>query len=256
MTQFDPSWPQDWSTIYDAMDIDRTLHLNFYTSLISAGTGSLLDLGCGTGSITVAIADSMDSGTRVVGVDLSPKMIEIARSRAPHYSWLVGDICAPPVEGRFDLIVICFHTLQALVENVQLHQAFYAIANLLTPTGRFAFDIYQPNLDWLGSIGPAPYVARRYTDPDGRRIDVIEQNGRYDADSRILSGEWTLRDSATGEPIKIAPIVQRVRQYFPEDIDVALAHAGMHWVGRFGELDRRPLEPGSKRQVYICARDG
>lgn len=252
MTQDDHSWPDAWSALYDTMDVDRTPHLTFYRSLVTENTGSLLDLGCGTGSITLAIADAMGSDASVVGVDLSPKMIEIARARAPQHRWIVGDIAAPPVEGHFDLIVICFHTVQALVEETQLHQAFRAIAGLLAPRGRFAFDIYQPNIAWLDTITADPYVARQFTDSSGRAIDVIEYDGQYDPASRILSGQWSLRDHATGTTIEIEPIRQQLRQYFPEDIDRALAHAGMRWTERFGELDRRKFEPTSKRQVYIC----
>lgn len=252
MTDDTSAWPEAWSTIYDVMDIDRSPHLGFYKGLVSPQTHSLLDLGCGTGSITLPIAEDMPAGSRVVGVDLSPKMIEIARARAPEHTWVVGDICAPPVTGRFDLIVICFHTLQLLLEDAQLDQAFGAIAGLLTPGGRFAFDIYQPNLEFLATVGPEPYVTRRFADTTGRDIEVVELNGKYDSESRILSGDWVMRDAATGAAIDVAPIIQRVRQFFPADIDRALTKAGMHWVERFGELDRRPLEPASKRQVYVC----
>ena len=254
MSNSDSAWPEAWSAIYDAMDLDRSPHLAFYTRLVTSRTQSLLDLGCGTGSITLALAAAMPPGARVTGVDLAPKMIEIARRRAPQHEWVVGDICDPPVAGKFDLIVICFHTLQMLLTDAQLHQAFRSIAAYLAPAGRFAFDIYQPNLAWLNSVDPAPSVARQYIDSTGRGIDVVEANSRYDSSTAILSGEWTLRDSATGRPIEIEPIVQRVRQYFPADIDQALAQSGMRWTDRFGELDRQPFTLQSKRQVYICTR--
>lgn len=250
----DPAWPDAWSAIYDAMDVDRRLHLSFYIGLVTPQTRSLLDLGCGTGTITLQIAAAMAPGGRVTGVDLSPKMIEIAQGLAPQHEWVVGDICAPGVDGPFDLIVICFHTLQMLVEDAQLHQAFTAISALLSPQGRFAFDIYQPNEAWLAAVDPAPYVARKFTDAEGRAFDVVESNARYDAATKILSGEWRLQDHATGRILPLEPIVQRVRQFYPADIDRALAQSGMVAEARFGELDRRPLEPGSKRQVYICKR--
>ena len=250
----DPAWPDAWSAIYDAMDVDRRLHLSFYKSLITPDTQSLLDLGCGTGSITLQVASAMAPGGTVTGVDLSPKMIEIAKGLAPQHAWSVGDICDPGVPGTYDLIMICFHTLQMLVEDAQLHQAFKSISALLSPKGRFAFDIYQPNESWLAAVDPGSYVARQFSDAQGRKFDVVESNARYDAQTRILSGEWRLRDHDTGRMLPLEPIVQRVRQYYPADIDAALAASGMVALDRFGELDRRPLEPSSKRQVYVCAR--
>lgn len=254
MTDNDPAWPEAWSALYDAMDVDRSLHLAFYTSLVTPQTRSLLDLGCGTGSITLKIAAAMAPGGRVTGVDLSPKMIEIAMGLAPQHEWVVGDICEPGVDGKFDLIVICFHTLQMLVEDAQLHRAFKAISALLSPQGRFAFDIYQPNEAWLASVDAGSYVARQFTDAEGRKFDVVESNASYDADARILSGEWRLQDNATGRMLPVDPITQRVRQFYPADIDAALAQSGMIAEHRYGELDKRPLVPGTKRQVYVCKK--
>jgi ubiquinone/menaquinone biosynthesis C-methylase UbiE len=254
MSVSDSAWPEVWSALYDAMDLDRTPHLAFYTALVTPQTRSLLDLGCGTGSITVKIAEAMAPGGRVVGVDLSPKMIEIAAERAPQFEWAVADICDPGVEGSFDLIVICFHTLQALQEDSQIHRAFAAISRLLAPGGCFAFDIYQPNEAWLAAVDPAPNVVRQFADAQGRSFEVIESNAAYNAQTRILSGEWRLKDVQNRQMLQVAPIVQRVRQYYPADIDRALAGAGMVAVESFGDLDRRPFAPGTKRQVYICKR--
>lgn len=253
MTEADPAWPDGWAALYDAMDVDRAPHLAFYAGLVGPDTRSLLDLGCGTGSITVAMAERMPEGARVVGVDLSPRMIAIARDRAPRHDWRVGDICAPPVEGPFDLAVVCFHTLQVLLDEADLARCLAAVAARLAPDGRFAFDIYQPNLDWLAAVDPAPGVARRFEDAQGRRFDVIESGAAYDPAARVLSGSWSLHDADTGERMPLDPIVQRVRQWFPEDIDRHLAAAGLRILERFGELDRTPLRPGTKRQVYVCA---
>jgi SAM-dependent methyltransferase len=250
----DSAWPSVWAEIYDAMDVDRAPHLEFYTRLVTPATRSLLDLACGTGSITVPMAGRMQAGATIVGVDLSPKMIEIAAARAPSLSWLVGDICAPPVSGTFDLVTICFHTLQAMLDDADLDRAIGAAAALLSPQGRFAFDIYQPNPVWLASVDPAAYVARSYVDPQGATINVVESQAYYDSATRILSGEWRLQDAATGRMLPVEPIVQRVRQYDPHHIDAALTRAGLLAVERYGELDRRPLAPGTKRQVYVCQR--
>lgn len=245
------AWPEGWADLYDDMDIDRRPHLGFYTGLVTPETRSLLDLGCGTGSITLEIAAKMGAGARIVGVDLSPQMIDIARARAPDAEWVVGDLAAPPVTGRFDLIVICFHTLQVLLDEADLARCFARVAALLAPGGRFAFDIYRPNVPWLESLDPAPVVARRFTDAAGRAYEVVEEGG-YEPDTRVLWSSWRLRDAATGEMMPLAPIVQRVRQYFPEDIARNLAAAGLRAVERYGDLDRQPFAPGSKRQVYVC----
>ncbi|GGM01862.1 SAM-dependent methyltransferase [Streptomyces fumigatiscleroticus] len=75
--------------------------------------GDILDLGCGTGSLSLLAAER---GHRVTGVDLSPAMVELARAKLAGHDavFLVGDAAAPPVgEERFDVVLVR-HVLWAL----------------------------------------------------------------------------------------------------------------------------------------------
>src|SRR4051794_36888235 len=91
------------------------------------------DLGCGTGSLSVLLADE---GYAVDGVDFSPEMVDAAREKAagrPGVAFAVGDAGAPPLEpGGYDA-VLCRHVLWAL------HDPAAALARwvaLLKPEGR------------------------------------------------------------------------------------------------------------------------
>ncbi|MDO0931901.1 class I SAM-dependent methyltransferase [Streptomyces sp. DG2A-72] len=75
--------------------------------------GDVLDLGCGTGSLSLLAAEQ---GHRVTGVDLSPAMVALARAKLAGRDavFLVGDAAAPPVgEDRFDTVLVR-HVLWAL----------------------------------------------------------------------------------------------------------------------------------------------
>lgn len=80
----------------------------------------ILDLGCGTGTLTQALAHK---GNRVLGIDSSPGMIQKARSLYPDLSFEVADACALPWCEEFDLVFsnAVFHwitTPRLLLENV------------------------------------------------------------------------------------------------------------------------------------------
>ncbi|MET9503196.1 class I SAM-dependent methyltransferase [Streptomyces sp. NPDC006622] len=94
--------------------------------------GDLLDLGCGTGSLSLLAAERRH---RVTGVDLSPAMIDRARAKLAGRDavFLVGDAAAPPVgEERFDTVLVR-HVLWALPDP---GRALRHWRDLLRPGGR------------------------------------------------------------------------------------------------------------------------
>src|SRR4051794_22594845 len=74
-----------FAAYYDPSDLNREPEIRFYTGLIRAQDRSLLELACGTGTITTRLAKQLASqhGTaaRIVGLDVSAEMLTIARSR-------------------------------------------------------------------------------------------------------------------------------------------------------------------------------
>ncbi|MGW6909975.1 class I SAM-dependent methyltransferase [Streptomyces sp. NPDC054940] len=92
----------------------------------------LLDLGCGTGSLSLLAAEQ---GHRVTGVDRSPAMVDLARAKLAgrDAAFLVGDAAVPPVgEERFDVVLVR-HVLWTLPDPARVLRHW---AGLLRPGGR------------------------------------------------------------------------------------------------------------------------
>lgn len=101
-------------------------------SWLPSAPGAVLDLGCGTGSLSLLAAEQ---GHRVTGIDRSARMIERARTKLAgrDAAFLVGDAAEPPVgERRFDAVLVR-HVLWALPDPAA---ALRHWAGLLTPGGR------------------------------------------------------------------------------------------------------------------------
>ncbi len=71
---------------------------------------SVLDAGCGTGRVAIELSRR---GRQVVGVDLDQQMLETARQKAPHLTWLCGDLADPELslDRQFDAIVMAGNVL-------------------------------------------------------------------------------------------------------------------------------------------------
>jgi SAM-dependent methyltransferase len=245
-----------WAPFYDLTDRDVAPFIAFYRGVVTEGTRSLLDLGCGTGTIAIALASRLaehpggSSGVRVVGLDESPEMLRVAGSRDPTIEWVVGDMRSPPLEGPFDLVVCCYNTLQHLRADDDLARTFRGVRRLLAADGIFAFDIYQPNVEWLDRAR-TDIPVRSVTDDHGRRLELLEDR-HYDARSRILTTDWRLVETGEDGAASRARIRHELRQYFRSDLDRLLAVADLAVHRRYGDLDRSPFTPRSRRQVLVC----
>jgi SAM-dependent methyltransferase len=246
-----------FASIYDAADMDRSVEIGYYRSLLPDAPVSLLELGCGTGTMLVGIADapgrpSLDV-SRWVGLDTSPRMLEVARRRLPQVDWREGDMRRIPADRRHDWVLCCFHTLQLVLTVADLTAVFRSVRDVLVPGGHFAFDVYQPNLRYL--TGPMPdKVVRRFVDAKGDALEVREHS-EYDPAPRILTTQWCLHapDDGPAAPPR-ARMVVPMRQYFQTDLEGLLAASGLKVVERYGHYDRRPVSVTAPKQVFVCRR--
>ncbi|MDJ0571161.1 MAG: methyltransferase domain-containing protein [Pleurocapsa sp. MO_192.B19] len=115
--------------------IDAYTYLNLLGEL--AGK-SILDLGCGEGFYTRQFSHL--GATRVVGVELSPKMIELAKqeeAREPlGIEYIVADVCELSQIGSFELVAASYLLNHAQTEE-QLLKMCQTISANLKPSGRF-----------------------------------------------------------------------------------------------------------------------
>lgn len=92
----------------------------------------LLDLGCGTGSLSLLAAER---GHRVTGVDLSPAMVDLARAKLAGRDavFLCGDAAAPPVSEQLFDVVLVRHVLWTLPDPARVLRHW---RGLVRPGGR------------------------------------------------------------------------------------------------------------------------
>ena len=117
--------------------------------------GAVLDLGCGTGTLTLLLKERLSGGT-VTGLDGDPEVLNRAREKATEagidVNWLEGDATAPPFEpATFDRVAssLLFHHLPPESKRT----ALASVRTLLKPGGRLHL------LDWGRPHGPVMRLA-------------------------------------------------------------------------------------------------
>ena len=105
---------------------------------------AVLDLGCGSGRMTVELARR---GYDMTGVDLSPEMLDIARERAEREGlsdrmlWLCQDMREFELYGTVDVTVSCLDSINHLTSPADLSRTLSLVHNYLIPDGLFIFDV-------------------------------------------------------------------------------------------------------------------
>jgi ubiquinone/menaquinone biosynthesis C-methylase UbiE len=125
----------------------------------------LLDLGCGTGSMTIPLKQAFP-GTKVTGLDLSPYMLAVAEDRSRYagvdIEWKHGTATelSQFASGSFDLITaaLLFHETPPAITQAILAESY----RLLTPGGKILIlDGNQStlrSLEWLNNVFEEPYI--------------------------------------------------------------------------------------------------
>ncbi|MEO5951983.1 MAG: class I SAM-dependent methyltransferase [Chloroflexia bacterium] len=111
---------------------------------------TILDAGCGTGRLAIAL---YERGFSPTGVDISTSMLSKPRFSAPHLSWRLGDISCVRLEKRFDAIVLAGNVMiflrkgteQAVLSNMARHLAPSGtlITGFFLSMGRLQIDDYD-----------------------------------------------------------------------------------------------------------------
>jgi len=136
------------ATIYDPWSASVVEDISFYVDEALACEGPVVELAVGSGRIAVPIAQA---GRRVIGVDLSEGMLEVARAFADEYGAAdlldlrVGDLREPPVDERVELVICPFRSLLHMQDENDKLGALRAARELLVPGGRFVFDVFAPS---------------------------------------------------------------------------------------------------------------
>ena len=241
-------------SFYDRITSPPGGSLDHYLRVAHASAGAVLELACGTGRLTIPIAQALaDDATRpVVGLDLVPAMLDAARRKAADAAVDVelveGDMRRFALGRRFGTIFVAFNSLLHLTTNDALSECFTRVREHLAPKGVFAFDVFNPSIQ---SIARAPDERTTQTRlPDAELGEIhVETTVNYDAATQVSHAAWHL--SAPGRPDYLT-IPLHLRCIFPQELPMLLAANGLRLESRDGDFGGEPFTSESPRQVCVA----
>lgn len=247
----------DWvAGLYDTY-VTTTVDLPFYLAETAGFTGEALELMCGTGRVSLALAEA---GVRLTCVDASAGMLTRLREKlaqrptAAHNITVVeADVRRLALDRQFDLILLPFHSFAELTATEDQQALLVNVVSLLREGGRFICPLHNPparraTLDGhLRLLGRFPLGAGQLLlwsvasyDPVAQTANGVQLYEEYDGAGimlrkRLLPIGFSLLDHSQFEAMARA--------------------AGLRVVGLYGDYAYAPFHPESSPfQVWILAK--
>lgn len=212
------------------------------------GARAIVDLGCGTGLVTCALARA---GYQLTGVDPAMGMLAIARTRAggERVRWINGDAADLPPAGTVnaDLAIMTGHVAQFFVTDESWHSALTALHRSVRPGGRLAFESRNPGAreweQWTQDASTSVF------DPVAGRIDTWSEV--RDVRNGVVTYENHYVFAATRD---VLVSEGRLRFRSHAELTQSLADAGFAVERVYGDWDRRPAGPRTRELIVIAQR--
>lgn len=252
MTPFD-QWAglYDWATVWQQEDIP------FYVEEARASGGPVLELGCGTGRVTIPIAQA---GVEIVGLDNSANMLQVARRKAKSLgpfpgklTWVRQEMQRFSLKRRFALVIIPFRGFLSLLNVEEQRRCLETVKAHLAPDGRLIFDAFVPDMDMLTDDGSTPFHFMDVAHPvNGHRLVIWHQN-RFDNHSQVNNARTIMEEvDQTGEVVRRVYRDFQIRYMHRYEAQHLLELCGFRILDILGDFERQPFDEDSTEMVWVA----
>ena len=234
----------------------------FYRGLAQDAGGPTLEVACGTGRITLALAAA---GLTITGVDLSDGMLDCARAKAAalpeparqRLTLIRQDMAELDLGSRYGFAFVPFRSFQHVPTTELQQQTLAAIHRHLVPGGRLALHLFDPRFDRLvdGADPPRDHAG---TDPlTGRRYTAQVLETRLDHLAQTRHDLWRYAElGPDGAVLRQETRLMSLRWTHRWELHHLLARCGFTVEAEYSDFARSPPAYGKELVVVARAAEG
>lgn len=209
--------------------------------------GLVLDLGCGTGSVTELLSEA---GYDMIGADNSEEMLQIAMDKRAASGrdilYLLQDMRDFELYGTVAAVVSICDCMNYILEYEELVKVFSLVNNYLDPEGIFIFD--------LNTIYKYENVLGESTIAEDREESSFIWENYYDRETMINEYDLALFIRTEDDLYQKYVETHYQKAYSLDTVKRAMAEAGMEFVAAYDAFTEAPVKEDSER-IYVIARE-
>jgi SAM-dependent methyltransferase len=238
----------------------RTQDMVFYRKAARMYGDPVLELGCGTGRITLAIAEA---GYRIVGLDSSKNMLEhavakrnsLSREARERIHLVQGDMTQFDLGEKFHAVIIPFRPFQHLLETEEQIRCLECSRKHLAENGRLLVDFFQTDPERMHDPKFHQEVRLIEDDlPDGRHVVLSERVAAYHRALQRNDVEMIFDVTHADHRKERLVMAWTLRYFFRYEVQHLLANCGFKLEATYGSFDSAPLGDCSPEMIFVACR--
>lgn len=221
----------------------------FYLSYFKNFKGKILEIGAGTGRITIPLAKRE---VNITALDISPQMLKALKVKAKKENIKIKTICADmrsfKLREKFDAVIITYRTFQHMYSVDDQIKALKNIKKHLKPNGLLIFDVYNPNLNYIQKGNWQWRKDSTIKLLDAKQEVKIYYRNRYDMGEQMMYQEFLIKHSNGRKNIAFL----KMRFFFRFEIDHLLRLTGFKVKNLYGDFLKNKFRNNSSEMVWLA----
>ena len=251
-----------WERFARWYDLDQGVFeddLPFYLGLAQRTGSPLLELGCGTGRLVVALARA---GHRVTGVELQPAMLARAQAKVRaagravgrRVSLLQADFRTLELPERFAMAILAVNTWMDLAGPAEQARVLAVAAQHLAPAGLLVLDLFHPHPTALAEREGGLFLEKVLTDPETGQQALKFIVREVDYAQQIVTATFLYDETDAAGQVTRTAMTFPLHYLHRAEAEHLVGTAGFMVEQVYGSYDLDPYDDSAERMIVVARR--
>ena len=240
------SWAELYDEVYSFVDYDIAFYVQKHKEL----GGKVLEIGCGTGRVTIPM---LAAGADITAIDYSQKMLERLESKVGNIDTpmeiILQDVRSLSLKKKYNLIIFPYRGFQSLLSIEDQINALTSIRKHLEVNGSLIIDLFVPTRDLFDQNSDIFYHLRDFENDSGR-IKSLHHRSRFDHHNQLIHTQLSISESKDEQITSKRYADFTLRYLYPDEARYLFEFCGFKIQEISGDYDGAPYDRDSDETIW------